>query len=240
MKNTPRRDLAFYERQLKNGRSNLLMMIVFSAVNVVMLIAQADMSFLFSATLPDVFYVLGDGVDALYPTTVGIALCVVYLAIYLLLWVLSKIKPGALIAALVLFSIDSLVMVYLLVLTLRDGAFEGSFFIEALFHFLVLWSLFKGALAAGKLGSLPDNLPVVAEVPFVPFAPYGQPPAQPYPADNAAPQYPANPAPDAPTLQSLQQPDAAPAPAPLDMPPPFVAPPIPYSNTEPPQTPQNP
>ena len=52
-------NLAFAQEKYETARKNLLLMIIFTAVNVVLLILNADVMMLFSATVPYMAAVFG-------------------------------------------------------------------------------------------------------------------------------------------------------------------------------------
>ena len=93
------------------ARGNLLLMLIFSAVNVAFAAFGVDIYFLFSdylaymlALTGRVFLEYSD--EGLY-LAVGLAFAVLVLVPYLLCWIFSKKRRGWMIAALVLFAIDT-------------------------------------------------------------------------------------------------------------------------------------
>lgn len=93
------------------ARGNLLLMLIFSAVNVAFAAFGVDIYFLFSdylaymlALTGRVFLEYSD--EGLY-LAVGLAFAVLVLVPYLLCWIFSKKRRGWMIAALVLFAVDT-------------------------------------------------------------------------------------------------------------------------------------
>ena len=124
------------------ARSNLLLVILFTLINSVISFAHGNFYFLFSASIP--YYVASFSAAWAYspediglepaanPTAIlviGAVIAAVLLVPYLLCWIFSKKHYGWMIAALVLFSLDS---VWLLL------NFHISLILDILFHAYVL------------------------------------------------------------------------------------------------------
>ena len=147
------------------ARTNLLLMIVFSLFNVLMLAANSGVYFLFSASIPYLLTDLGMMLCGMYPQeyyegleamiffdkSFFVALLVIsllILAVYLLCWIFSKKKCGFLIGALVLFSIDTVIMII---------SYGLSSIIDLAFHIWVIVILAMGISAHYKLRKLPEE-----------------------------------------------------------------------------------
>ena len=130
------------------ARSNLLLVILFTLINSVISFAHGNFYFLFSASIP--YYVASFSAAWAYspediglepaanPTAIlviGAVIAAVLLVPYLLCWIFSKKHYGWMIAALVLFSLDS---VWLLL------NFHISLILDILFHAYVLYYLIMG------------------------------------------------------------------------------------------------
>ena len=162
------------ENQYKVSRMNLLIAIVFTLINIIMALTAADTYFLFSAMIPYHLVVMGMYLCGKLPAeyyegsmsdyiffdnsylvgSIAIAaLCLVALA---LCWFFSrKQKTGGLIAALVLFIIDTVGMFYLY-------GFAADMLINIFFHAWVIFYLINGIRACKKLKFLPEDEPVAA------------------------------------------------------------------------------
>lgn len=166
------------------ARSNLLLMLAFTAVNVILRIAQANLYFLFSASMPmaalDIGVVFEEaGLPGAY--IAGIVVAIVIVVLYLLCWLLSNKRRGWMVVALVLFALDTLLMFLLYEIT-------ADMVLDVLFHAYVLYYLISGTVAMAKLKNQPE--PVAEELPYgtvpaenyaeIPAQPYGAVPAQPY------------------------------------------------------------
>jgi hypothetical protein len=148
--------LELVTRQYNSYRNNLLIMVGFTVLNILLLVANADFYMLFSASVPfySVFLAMffGDKLPVDYYTDfetgevyyfnlpganvflgIAIAVAVISLAAYLLLWFLSKKSFVPLIIAEVLFVFDTL---GLLLVALPFGA--SSFILDFVFHVAVL------------------------------------------------------------------------------------------------------
>lgn len=138
-KNGPEYTISRYN----GARSNLLLAIVFTAVNIVLTAAGSDLYFLFSIMLP--YSMFGAG-------TVLTVLAVALLGVYVLCYFLSKDKRGWLTAALVLFIVDTLAFAGIFVLAVISGGLElGSSLFDVVFHVWVLISLIGGVRYGKKL-----------------------------------------------------------------------------------------
>ena len=142
------------EAQYRSARNNLLLVVVFTAINLLMPLLGVDRQCLFSASFPTTFYWLGDfaatdlGRPALRIGAMGIALgCV---GLYLLCWLLAKKRRGFMTAALALFGVDCLSLAGEFVIF----ELHSSMILNVLFHLWVLWGLIQGVRAASALKKL--------------------------------------------------------------------------------------
>lgn len=156
-----------------NARHNLLLVVIFTAVNIGLLVANANTYFLFSAFIPYALADLGMYLCGMYPAelygeeipemvffdktvfAVFMVIAVVFIVLYLLSWIFSK-KPrvGWLIFALVIFAIDTLGMFAL-------TGFAVDSIVDIIFHVWVIVSLISAISAYFKAKKLPDEAPVI-------------------------------------------------------------------------------
>lgn len=158
--------------RIRRSRSNLLLVPIFSMVNIILMLAQSSFYFLFTATvpyqiasagaylcgrLPAEYYTDWEGGEFAPKSILVITLVIaaVILGLYFLFYMLSKNKPGWLIGALVMFGLDSLYCLYVLIIT----AFDFEFIIDVAFHAWVLFYLVTGVSAYVKLKKLPPDSP---------------------------------------------------------------------------------
>ncbi len=151
----------YYVRQYASSRTNLLIMIALTVISCVTLLT-GDVYFMFSAYLPimctnliELFVMeratsyMPQVIDILIAAMVVVA--VVSLIVYLLCWIFSKKHVGWLIAALVFFAIDSVV----LLLDMVGVGFSTDMILDVLFHAYVMYYLVSGVVAGIKLRTMP-------------------------------------------------------------------------------------
>ena len=147
---------AIANQKYTTARMNLLLVIAMSVINIILIAAQTDTYFLFSATLPVLITQIG---VIGYVETEVVAVLIVFAVIavvltlpYLLCWIFSKKHYGWMIAALVYFSIDTLLMVFMLLGDL-------SAILDILFHIWILYYLIIGVKYGHQLKTLPESVP---------------------------------------------------------------------------------
>lgn len=167
------------QNKFNGARGNLLLVVIFSLINLGMLVFNSGTYFLFSASVP---YFIGDiamdlcgkypveyyesmydympGADEFYGIgvfAVLLAIAVTIIALYLICYIFSK-KPrvGFLVFALVLFVIDTAILVLF-------AGFSADWIIDYVFHAWVIISLISGITAYAKLKKLPaeEESPVI-------------------------------------------------------------------------------
>lgn len=166
------------------ARHNLLSVVIFTLINIVLLLAQSNTYFLFSASIPYYLADLGMYLCGKYPAeyyagmedvmflnnsflVVVLVIAAVILSLYLLSWILSKkLRVGWMIFALVFFVLDTLAMLVLM-------GISADMIIDIVFHIWVIVSLIIGIVSYFKLKKLPPEDPVEPlpeEVPAEPLA----------------------------------------------------------------------
>ncbi|MBE6764079.1 MAG: hypothetical protein E7553_07015 [Ruminococcaceae bacterium] len=154
------------EQKYATARVNLGLMLVLTVVNLVLLATGSDTMMLFSASVP---YFTGAlamaAVDyglALNMTlfTVSVTITAVLLLLYFLCWLLSKKHFGWMIAALVLFGIDTAFLAYLFLVEQNAMGI-----MDVLIHVWVIYYLVIGVISGCKLRSMSDEPAPTAEVP---------------------------------------------------------------------------
>ena len=136
------------QRQFNNARSNLLLMLAFTVLNIVLLVLDTGTMFLFSATVPYYAVLFAMIEPAIMYHCIAIA--AISIIAYLLCWIFSKKQFGWMIAALVLFVIDTIAM-----LDLYITAEDASGILDLVIHVWVLWYLVIGVISGVKLSKLP-------------------------------------------------------------------------------------
>lgn len=146
------------------ARSNLLLLTFFSTVNIIMALTASPMYMLFSATVP--YYIAAAGRSLLeeygsmrYIGAVAAAAIILTIP-YVIFWLLSKKHYGAMIAALVYFSLDCAALVYVSVML-----FDAGMIIDILFHAWILYYLIIGVKYGGQLKKHSSAEPFAEAVP---------------------------------------------------------------------------
>ena len=131
----------------KNARASLLIVLAFSLVNVFAFFA--NFYFYFSSRIALVLVAIGAQVDVTAGTSVFkfifAALAIISLVPYLLSWIFSKKKVGWMIVALVLFSVDTLVL--LIDVPSALAAKNYTIIIDVVVHAIVIVELALGVKA---------------------------------------------------------------------------------------------
>lgn len=138
------------------ARTNLMIMIAFTVVNLVIALAQMDFYFLFKAFLPELI------INALWETApaAGIGIAVLLVGFYVLCWVLSKKRKGWMTAALVFFAADVAVMLSFVTIYFVNESFEADILIDILFEGYVLVCLISGVRAARAIDNASAEEPI--------------------------------------------------------------------------------
>lgn len=131
------------------ARANLLLVVVFTAVNLVLTLVSADMYFLFSATVPQFILSLGYAMENSVLLTVCAVIAFLGCGVYLLCWLLSKKHRAWMVVSLVLFALDTLVSLWMLTL-------DTSMLIDVAIHGWVLYYLITGTVAVVKMKNNPE------------------------------------------------------------------------------------
>lgn len=154
----PRNERELVTAQYRAARSNLILMIGLTVLNIVLLFLESSSMMLFSATVP--YLAVGIGIMSGMPTllTVCCVFAAVIVALYFACWLGSKKHYGWMIAAFVMFCLDtvSLVLMYI-----SAGEFSGI--LDLIIHIAVLYYLFNGVKYGAKLKKLPEE-PQTAEI----------------------------------------------------------------------------
>lgn len=151
------------ERQMlaqkeKGGRSNLLLAIIFTLVNIVLFIGGSDSMLLFSISVPYYAVVFGGILGGQELLITGCVIAGLILIVYFVCWLLSKKHMGWLIAALVMMIVDTVALICFYLL-----AGEISGILDFVFHAMIIYYLVAGISSAKKLKNLPPEEPVAVD-----------------------------------------------------------------------------
>lgn len=141
----------FAQNKFNTARTNLLLMLAFTVLNVVLMLVGSDTMLLFAATVPYYMALIGAISEATAVSVFCFAVTVVVLLLYLLCWLFSKKHYAWMIFALALFVIDTVGMIALYVV-----AEDFSGILDVVIHAWVLYYLWIGV----KYGRQLDVLPV--------------------------------------------------------------------------------
>ncbi len=155
------------EAKFQSARTDLLLIVAFTVINIILLVTGSESYFVFSAFIPYSIAFLGMTLCGKFPTeyyedaegvfyidesafVVFIAISVVLTLLYLLCWYMSKnFKSGWIIFGLVMISIDTAALLL--------GSSEASSIIDILFHVWMIVTMAQGLLANKKLKELPEE-----------------------------------------------------------------------------------
>lgn len=157
------------EMKYMSARTNFLLVAIFTAINLCLLVANSNTYFLFSAYVPYMLVDLGMFLCGKYPAelyegelagmeflddsffVITLVIAVAILAFYVLTWFMSgKHRVGWMIAALVLFAADTIIMFAMCGIALE-------MILDILFHAWVLYYLAMGIYAHYKQKTLPPD-----------------------------------------------------------------------------------
>lgn len=139
------------EKRFNSARNNLLWVMGFSLVNVILRLLGSGMYMLFSATFPLVMIDLGLELKGIF-LTIGIIAAFVSIVCYGICYLLSKKHKAFILVSLILFSIDTLFLIWILTL-----GFDISLLLDIAFHAWVLYSLSMGVKAWVNLKKMPPD-----------------------------------------------------------------------------------
>ena len=132
------------------ARKNLMLMIVLTIINMVMVFLESDTMMLFSATVPFYLTLFGYIWEHVY---LFYAIAVVIVLLYGACWFFSKKSYGWLLVALVMFLIDTCLMLWLYLAVIHDGAV----ILDVLIHVWILYYLITGVISGKKLKENPEE-----------------------------------------------------------------------------------
>ena len=151
----------FAEGKLKVSRTNLLLMMILTIVNIVLFALGSNTMLLFSATIP--YFIASVGIasaDSIILIACFVVAAFILLA-YFFCWLFSKKHPGCLVFALIFFIFDILFMAGIYILY-QD--FSGI--LDVIFHIWILYYLIIGIKYGRQLKKLPKETEEVAQEPI--------------------------------------------------------------------------
>ena len=156
----PKGSRGAYEVTYTRSRSNLLVVLGFTLINIILALLGQDSYFLFSAIVPYFVALVGrTGFEEVGSSAVLIiagVIALVMLGVYFLFWCMTKRHREWMDAATVCFGLDCVGLVLLFGL-------DVSAIIDYVFHIYVMYYLISGSIAAHKLAKMPPEEPVSME-----------------------------------------------------------------------------
>ena len=167
LKQKPGSPRALCEHRYSSARSNLLLVVAFTVINLVLLVTESYSYFLFSAFVPYYILSLGmllcgklpeefyEGMTDFVPYDnsllyICLAVAFVITLLYLLSYIFSaKHRVGWLYLAAVLFVLDTVMLLF--------GGLSFDSILDVLFHAWVLYYLISGIVAHHRLKTLPEE-----------------------------------------------------------------------------------
>ncbi len=150
-KNTPEA----LQGKVNSARVNILLMVVFTVINLVLLLTESGRYFLFSATVPYELTFEGAVMNYLEYgeifgayTYTGLVISAAVLALYVVCALLTKKSDVWYIVAGAVFVIDTALLVY------WNSEYFSDIILDLVFHAWVLYSIFSGFIASKKLKQL--------------------------------------------------------------------------------------
>ena len=146
------------KKWIKTAKTTIFLVAVLTFVNTLLIAFNSGTVFTFSAYIPQlVVYIFADAAADLQVKNylyIGAAIAILISLVYLALWLGAKKKDAMIAAALVLFSIDTAVLLLDVI-----PYFDFSYIIDILFHGWVIFDLVMGVCSCSKLRkmSVQDN-----------------------------------------------------------------------------------
>jgi len=147
--------------KIASGRHSLLLIVVFTVVNLVMVWLDSGTYFLFSASVPYYLTLYSKGIDNYFVdgpwpengpyTMLALAVSAVILLLFLLCWLLSRRRTGWLIPAAVLFVVDTLALAWCTFNIVYDPV--GNI-VDFVIHFWAIWELIRAIRCGSRLKKL--------------------------------------------------------------------------------------
>ena len=149
-------DAAKLQKRLNTAKSTILLIGALTIINTVLIAFNADVVFTFSAYVPQfvtwLFMDIAADLQVKRYLYIGIAIAILMGLIYVGIWFGAKKKNGFVVAALVLFCLDSAVLLYDVIVYA-----DASFIIDIVFHIWAIVELVLGVGACVKLKKLPPQ-----------------------------------------------------------------------------------
>ena len=130
--------------KFNRARNNLLLVVVFTMINLVLIALEMDLSFLFSAIVPQI--ILFFSIDMSLSLPFAMTVAILCLSFYVLCFALSKRYRVFILIAFLAFATDTAILLYF---ALISGV--GDFIFDIAFHAWIHFYLITGIIAWAKL-----------------------------------------------------------------------------------------
>jgi len=142
--------------KFNRARNNLLGVVAFTLVNLFLITFGTDLSFLFSAFVPQMILIILED----FSVTGGLIIAILCTSVYLLCYFLSKRWRVFIIIALMLFAIDTLIMLGIFII----GGTVSYSIPNIAFHAWIMYYLVTGTIAWVKLLDItPDQIKLIQQ-----------------------------------------------------------------------------
>jgi len=140
--------------KFEKARNNLLVVIAYSVINLILTAFDAGVIFLFSTTLPQFVFVMGRNLaidmGSNIFATMGLVIAIILIIPYFVFWLLAKRARVLILVALILISIDSLLLLYFII----GIEFQWTYLLELAFRVWILYYLINGVMAWAKIRNI--------------------------------------------------------------------------------------
>ena len=130
--------------KFNRARNNLLAVVAFTVINLLALTFDINFMFLFSAFVPQILLII---LEYALGGHIGLIVALACTTVYVLCYAMSKRWRAFILVALILFALDTIVMLGAMFLS---GAF-ADFMFNVAFHAWILFYLITGTVAWAKL-----------------------------------------------------------------------------------------
>lgn len=141
------------ETKFNISRSNLLWVIAFSVINLLLALFNTEIFFLFSLTFPNILIEIGQLIAIELNNSifilVGVIMAIITIVLYVICYLLSKKYKAFILVSLILFSIDTIILLCVSVMTLNISSI-----IDIAVHIWVIYYLINGVKAWLNLKNL--------------------------------------------------------------------------------------
>ncbi len=147
-----------YTQLFNTARYNILILCALTVLNVILYLTGADSYFLFSAALPYHLVIIGAEAANSALLTIAIVFLIVSMGAYVACFILGKKHVGWMIAALVMFAIDTVYFIYIFFFAIASSSDSNAFsyIFDLAFHAYALYYFIAGVVYFFKMKNAPE------------------------------------------------------------------------------------